>query len=178
MEQGVLTHACNPNPWGARVGEPGVHGPLSVLWKSSHGGGGPANLLMEEDTSFKAPYLFLEVVSWRKRTFQASHGGSLFLGLMKKIYIWSGCRKKSPLWRLIGFRPLWKQMDPSYSLLARLITSVAARSHYWAFFFFLSAQFHNWIVPSSWSLFRVVLWMLLSDLLCCPFLSVSFNDFM
>lgn len=141
MEQGVLTHACNPNTWGARVGEPGVHAPLSVLWKSSHGGGGPANLLMEEDTSFKAPYLFLEVVSWRKRTYQSSHGGSLFLWLMKKIYIWSGCRKKSPLWRLIGFRPLWKQIDPSYSLLARLISSVAAQSHYWALFFFSPLSF-------------------------------------
>lgn len=125
--------------------------PPICFWKLSHGGRGPSRLLMEEASSLD---------SW------------------KKIYIWSGCRKKSPLWRLIGFRPLWKQMDPSYSLLARLITSVAARSHYWAFFFFLSAQFHNWIVPSSWSLFRVVLWMLLSDLLCCPFLSVSFNDFM
>lgn len=178
MEQGVLTRACNPNTWGARVGEPGVHAPLSVLWKSSHGGGGPANLLMEEDTSFKAPYLFLEVVSWKKRTCQSSHGGSLFLWLMKKIYIWSGCRKKSPLWRLIGFRSLWKQIDPSYSLLARLITSVAAQSHYWALFFFFSLRSVSQLNSYSWSLLRVVLWTLLSDLLCCPFLFVSFNDFM
>lgn len=36
---------------------------------------------------------------------------------------------------LLGFRPLCKQTDASYSLLARLATSVAAQSHYWAFFF-------------------------------------------
>lgn len=141
MEQGVLTHACNPNTWGARVGEPGVHAPHQFFgsrlteeedlpifswrkthpsrppicfWKSSHGGRGPTSLLMEEASSFD---------SW------------------KKIYIWSGCRKKSPLWRLIGFRPLWKQIDPSYSLLARLITSVAAQSHYWALFFFSPLSF-------------------------------------
>lgn len=84
MEQGVLTHACNPNTWGARVGEPGVHAPhlffgsrlteeedLPIFswrkthpsrppicfWKSSHGGRGPTSLLMEEASSFD---------SWKK----------------------------------------------------------------------------------------------------------------
>lgn len=79
---------------------------------------------------------------------------------------------------LLGFRPLCKQTDPSYSLLARLITSVAAQSHYWVLFFFFSLRSVSQLNSYSQSLLRVVLWTLLSDLLCCPFLSVSFNDFM